>query len=88
MTQEKQVSRIEYIDIKIPAHQLKVNYVTQRACGAYVVIVSQPEAILSQSQASQVCQPAVEDTKLLNKCLVWQIENIKMGIQFVSLDIN
>jgi hypothetical protein len=62
-------------------------YVAQRARGAYIATVSQPEAAFDLSFAAQVIKPAGEDIKRLNKRIQWQIENSTRGLRFVKLDI-
>ena len=55
----------------------------QRARGAYVASVYQPEA----SSAAQVVNPREEDAKKLNKRLQWQIYNKSRGLHYVKLDM-
>ena len=45
----------------------KDQYVAQRARGAYLATVSQPEAAFDLSFAAQTTQPSDNDIKLLNK---------------------
>ena len=47
----------------------KDQYIAQRARGAYIVTVSQPEAVFDLSFAAQIVNPKEEDTKQLNKRL-------------------
>ena len=65
----------------------KEQYVAQRARGAYVATVCQPEAAFDLSSAAQVTNPGEEDMKRLNKRLEWQRENYSRGLRFVSLDM-
>jgi hypothetical protein len=64
----------------------KDQYLTQRARGAYIVTVCQPEASFDFSFAAQVINPKEEDTKRLNKRLQWQIDNQSRGLRFIPLD--
>lgn len=64
----------------------KDQYVAQRARGAYVATVSQPESAFDLFFAAQVVNPKEEDAKLLNKRLDWQIKHADCGIRFVQLD--
>lgn len=64
----------------------KDQYVAQRARGAYIATVSQPESAFDLSFAAQVVNPKEEDAKLLNKRLDWQIKHADRGIRFVQLD--
>ena len=66
----------------------KDQYVAQRARGAYIATVSQPEAAFDLSFAAQVINPKEEDAKTLNKRLQWQIDHANRGLHFVQLDIN
>ena len=65
----------------------KDQYVAQRARGAYIATVSQPESAFDLSFAAQVTEPTNEDVKQLNKRLQWQIENPSRGLRFIPLDI-
>jgi hypothetical protein len=65
----------------------KDQYVAQRARGAYIASVCQPEASFDLSFAAQVINPREEDAKKLNKRLQWQIDNKMRGLRFVPLDL-
>jgi hypothetical protein len=65
-----------------PAEQ----YVAQRALGAYIASVCQPEASFDLSSAAQAMNPTKEDIKALNKRLEWQHANASRGLRFVPLD--
>ena len=58
----------------------------QRARGAYIATVCQPEAAFDLSFAAQVTNPIEEDAKALNKRLQWQIDNSQRGLHYVQLD--
>ena len=62
-------------------------YVAQRARGAYILTVCQPEAAFDLSFAAQVTNPQEENIKLLNRRIQWQIDNPTRGLTFVPLDI-
>ncbi|RAL58350.1 hypothetical protein DID88_005767 [Monilinia fructigena] len=66
----------------------KNQYVAQRARGAYIATVCQPEASYHLSVAAQVVDPKEDDTKKLNKVLKWQMSNQSRGLNFVPLDID
>jgi hypothetical protein len=66
---------------------LKDQYIAQRARGAYIVTVSQPEAAFDLSFAAQVVNLKEEHTKQLNKRLQWQIDNPLRGLRFIQLDL-
>jgi hypothetical protein len=63
----------------------KEQYVAQRARGAYVATVCQPEATFDLSTAAQVTEPTNDDIKKLNKRLEWQKENSSWGLTFIPL---
>ena len=62
-------------------------YVAQRARGAYIATVCQPEAAFDLSSAAQVTDPKKEDINLLNKRIQWQIDNSTRGLTFVPLNM-
>lgn len=64
----------------------KDQYIAQRARGAYIATVCQPEAAFDLSFAAQVVNPKEENAKQLNKRLQWQIDNPSRGLRFVQLD--
>jgi hypothetical protein len=66
----------------------KDQYIAQRARGAYIASVCQPEASFDLSFAAQVINPGKDDATTLNKRLDWQIKNSSRGLKFVKLDIN
>ena len=83
---KKQGDRIELIDIKMPS--FRKTYVEQRARGAYIATVCQPEAAFDLSTAAQNRDPSEADVKALNKRLQWQIENKDKGLRFVRLRLD
>lgn len=64
----------------------KDQYVSQRARGAYIASVCQPESAFDLSFAAQVIDPKLEDFKTLNKRIQWQIDNHSRGLRYVQLD--
>jgi hypothetical protein len=64
----------------------KEQYIAQRARGAYIASVCQPEAAYDLSVAAQATEMTENDVKALNKRLYWQIENTARGLRFVKLD--
>ena len=69
-----------------PNASIKDQSVAQRARGAYLATVSQPEASFDLSFAAQTVNPGKDDIKLLNKRIQWQIDNPKRGLDYVKLD--
>jgi hypothetical protein len=59
----------------------------QRARGAYIATVCQPEASFDLSTAAQHQNPGLEEVKALNKRLQWQINNQERGLRFISLPL-
>ena len=80
ITQKKQVAAIKLLTKEFT----KAEYVSQRARGAYVATVSQPQAAFDLSYAAQVTNPTWEDAQFLNKRLHWQMQG--SGLTFVKLD--
>ena len=66
-TQKRQGRRIAIITSQ--SASIKKNYVKQRARGAYLVNIYQPEATFDLSVAAQVTEPSPDDVKILNKKL-------------------
>ena len=64
----------------------KEQYIAQRARGAYIASLSQPEAAYDLSVAAQAIDPTENDIKALNKRLQWQIESAARGLRFVKLE--
>ncbi|KAJ5138853.1 uncharacterized protein N7515_003701 [Penicillium bovifimosum] len=66
----------------------KQQYVDQRARGAYIASICQPEACFDLSSAAQHQDPTEGDTKALNKRIRWQMENQERGLHFLPLDLS
>jgi hypothetical protein len=87
LTQKGQGAKIEVIDLKAADRAQK--YMEQRARGAYIASICQPEASFDLSAAAQVQQqPADSDYQKLNRRLQWQIENLQRGLNYVPLDLS
>jgi Reverse transcriptase (RNA-dependent DNA polymerase) len=81
ITQSRQISKIEPV-------QSPEGYIAQRARGAYIATVSQPERAFGYSFAAQVSGlPTAEQIEFLNKQLSWQLEHANRGLRFVPLDL-
>ena len=65
----------------------KEQYIAQRARGAYIATVCQPEAAFDLLLAAQVTDPTEEDVRKLNKRLLWQKNNLSRGLNFISLKV-
>jgi hypothetical protein len=60
----------------------------QRARGAYIATVCQPEASFDLSIAAQHQDPTPDDVTALNRRIKWQTENIDRGITYIPLDLS
>lgn len=101
LTQEKQsenlaLVRNEPADMTSSKGEIRKNvspkeqYVAQRARGAYIATVCQPEASFDYSFAAQSYVPGkeTEAVKLLNERIQWQLENPERGLTFVPLKMS
>lgn len=66
----------------------KEQYVAQRARGAYLASICQPEALFDLSYAAQSTKLSSDGIAALNKRLQWQIDNQSRGLKYVKLDRN
>jgi hypothetical protein len=64
----------------------KDQFVAQRARGAYIATMCQPEAAYDLSVAAQSTEYTHDDVRALNRRLQWQIKNSSRGLKFVKLD--
>ena len=62
-------------------------YLEQRARGAYLASICQPEASFDLSVAAQVQKPEDEDFKKINKRLQWQIDHPCRGLRYIPIDL-
>ena len=62
-------------------------YRRQRARGAYVALICQPEAQFDLATAAQIQKPDAEATQKLNQRLSWQQENKSRGLRYVRVDL-
>jgi hypothetical protein len=87
ITQPRQTKKITLLDHNSITRQ---KYIAQRARGAYISSVCQPQVAFGLSYAAQSTDqiPSKDDINQLNKCLQWQLDNQSKGLKFVQLDIN
>ena len=85
LVQKGQGDRIELINYK--SDLFKQDYLEQRARGAYIATICQPEAAFDLSVAAQHQEPTKAEVKALNKRLEWQINNRDRGIHFVPITL-
>ena len=82
VSQHDQAKKIELLN----ANDVdKEEYVSQRARGAYISSVCQPQVAFGLSYAAQTTEPTKDDAEKLNRCLKWQIEHKGKGLTFVKL---
>jgi hypothetical protein len=62
-------------------------YIEQRARGAYIATICQPEAAFDLSVAAQHQNPTEADINALNKRIEWQMTNLDRGMKYVALDL-
>ncbi|KAF1934571.1 hypothetical protein EJ02DRAFT_490997 [Clathrospora elynae] len=85
LTQKGQGAKIVTLDVKAADQAQK--YIEQRARGAYIASICQPEASFDLSAAAQIQQPTDTDYGKLNHRLHWQAENLQRGLRYIPLDL-
>lgn len=78
LNQQKHCDKIQIVNSK-------ESYVAQRALGAYIATVCQPESAFDLSFAAQITE--LQDFSALNKRLQWQKENSTRGLKFKQLHL-
>jgi hypothetical protein len=86
LTQKGQAKNLCTVDPN--AEDAAQKYIEQRARGAYIASVCQPEAAFDLSTAAQVVSPSYDDIKALNVRIQWQIDNQDRGLSYVPLDLS
>lgn len=66
----------------------KQSYIQQRARGAYIATICQPEASFDLAAAAQTTDPQKEEIVRLNKRIQWQKDNVSRGLTYVQLDMD
>ena len=85
--QKGQGKRLNLVNPKLDG--FKQANLEQRARGAYIGTICQPEAAFDMSTAAQHQNPAKEQIAALNKRLQWQKTNFLIeGLHFCSLDLS
>jgi hypothetical protein len=85
LIQKGQGKKIKIIDANLP--DFRQSYVKQRARGAYIALLCQPEAAFDLLVAAQHQEPATEDVTTLNKRLAWQLSNLNRRLLYIPLDL-
>lgn len=85
--QSIQVSQINQVKkLSLLKDEDKNNYVSQRARGAYISSVCQPQVAFGLSFAAQIINPTKTDVDRLNESLKWQKQNESKGLKYVKLN--
>jgi hypothetical protein len=87
LQQKEQGKKIQLIN-NTNTTDFRQSYVEQRARGAYIASICQPEATFDLSVAAQHQEPAESDVAILNKRLDWQMKNMNQGLTYVKLDLS
>ncbi|KAI2634266.1 hypothetical protein GGS26DRAFT_40826 [Hypomontagnella submonticulosa] len=82
--QKEQGKKIELV--KVDDDDAAQQYIQQRARGAYIATICQPEATFDLSEAAQHKEPGKKEIIRLNKRLQWLMENLDRGLRYVPLD--
>jgi hypothetical protein len=82
--QGKKINLVEATE----ALKSKQGYTEQRARGAYIATICQPEASFDLSVAAQQQDPKIEDIQRLNKRLAWQMEHLDRGLTYIPIDLS
>lgn len=85
LTQKDQGKKLRLVDKK--GKNLQQEYLEQRARGAYIASICQPEASFDLSAAAQHKDPTAEDAHMMNKRLEWQIQKMDRGIRYIALNL-
>ena len=83
LRQKDQGKKLDTIDDKNDDH--KQEYLRQRARGAYIASICQPEAAFDLSIAAQHQDPDKIDIAALNKRLRWQMDSLQRGLVYIPL---
>ncbi|KAJ5379608.1 hypothetical protein N7509_012727 [Penicillium cosmopolitanum] len=86
LRQKEQGKRLKPIDHK--STDFKHVYMEQRARGAYIATICQPEAAFDLSVAAQHQDPTEADVNALNKRIMWQMKNLDRGIKYIAIDLS
>ncbi|KAJ6050709.1 uncharacterized protein N7446_010818 [Penicillium canescens] len=86
LRQKEQGKRLKLIDHN--SKGFKHVYMEQRARGAYIATICQPEAAFDLSVAAQHQDPTEADVNALNKRIKWQMKNQDRGIKYIAIDLS
>jgi len=90
LRQKGQGEKLQLLEItpESTAASIKAQYTEQRARGAYIASICQPEACYDLSAAAQHQEPTLEQAKALNQRLQWQIDHQDRGIRYLPIDLS
>jgi hypothetical protein len=88
LVQKEQGKRLCLNDLNSDEAEVKQAYLEQRARGAYIGTICQPEATFDLPAAAQHQSPGKEEIKVLNRRLQWQMDNLDRGLRFIPLDLS
>jgi hypothetical protein len=88
IVQKEQGKKITLVDTTGKGGDPLQAYVQQRARGAYIASICQPEAAFDLSTAAQHQAPGNEEFKMLNKRLQWQLDNLDRGLNYLPLKLD
>ncbi|KAF7122850.1 hypothetical protein CNMCM5793_000960 [Aspergillus hiratsukae] len=86
LRQKEQGKRLKLINHRFK--DFKHAYMEQRARGAYIATICQPEAAFDLSVAAQHQDPTESNINALNKRITWQMKNLDRGIKYIALDLS
>ena len=85
LTQPRQCQNICLINTSATDTNIRTQYIKERARGAYIASMCQPEAAFKLSFAAQISEPTKDDVAYLNKVLKWQQQHATRGLTFIRL---
>jgi hypothetical protein len=85
LRQKDQGKAIQLVDSQKADYRQQ--YAEQRARGAYIASICQPEACFDLSVAAQNQEPDAAAVKALNRRLLWQKQSLSRGLIFRPLDL-
>ncbi|KAI0992846.1 hypothetical protein K3495_g15338 [Podosphaera aphanis] len=85
LTQKGQGKKIQLVKLE---NNCNKNYIIQRARGAYLASLCQPEAAYDLSIAAQEQTPQKSEITTLNKRLQWQLDNLDRGLTYIPLNLS
>ncbi|TQN64414.1 hypothetical protein CSHISOI_11408, partial [Colletotrichum shisoi] len=85
LRQKGQGLKLQIVDPKSPT--AVTDYVRERARGAYIASICQPEASFDYSTAAQHQTPGPAEIEALNRRVKWQKESIDRGLDCIPLDL-